>query len=461
MLTSQLTPEPPRCALIGDLKLERAQSASEVRKLASDGYTRMEESAELVPPDGGHRAPLPGFRGTGRKECEPCLGWRRLNWKLAEDDRRHRGLSRRVHLNWPPAMDARPALGNQLGPVRAYKLDNEKKPQTNQAPMIDRGSSDRVAASRAISRPAAPNATGTWLALGLVLVLAASAAHAHPSDGWASKLELWSDLLAAHDSPTRAGGHSGLATRLAQHTDQRLAALLYIELLARLQVRTPASEWACRRVSLAELGASEAELEAGRADWATFAAGSERDQTELLAALESRALGRAARAAAQLAVENANLLSRLLLVHPSDEQPVQPLLVSRRFFSYLAERKLHLWQASELSKQVQVQSVGLVLLSPSSSALDLAVIARLGPRRVELQELGEQQALTPPVNRWLRAELGELARLSTAPSELQLEHGHWSSPYFDCGLSNRWTLTYSIPLFGASSRASEQRAELR
>lgn len=36
-------------------------------------------------------------------------------------------------------------------------------------------------------------------------------------------------------------------------------------------------------------------------------------------------------------------------------------------------------------------------------------------------------------------------------SWLTLADGRWFSPYFDCGLANRWLLTYSVPFFGSPS----------
>lgn len=348
--------------------------------------------------------------------------------------------------------------------------DNEKRAP----PMIDRAPSDRVAPG-AISRPVA--SAGTWSAVLLVLLAwgaaAAASPHAHahaPGRPPASKLELWLDLLAAlpgpQPYPPPAAGSANLASQLARLPDQRRAALIYMELLARVRQATPPAEWACKSASLAQLSATESQIQEAAASapqargWTQLAAGDQRHAHELERALDGQMLLEPSLDAARLALDNANLLSRLLMAHP-----VRPLLVSRRFFSYLAEEKLRAWLSAPNAKQVRVHSVGMVLLAPKRH-FELATQAQLGAQshQLELVELDEQVALEPPVNRWIQAnpELIEAAAASSVSAKgLKLEHGTWSSPYFDCSHSNRWLLTYSVPLFGASAAAPDDSAGIQ
>lgn len=335
-------------------------------------------------------------------------------------------------------------------------------------PMIDRAPGDRVA-SGAISRPVASAGTCSGHRLAQLLLLLVSLVgqfglHAHAyalADQPASKLELWRDLLAA--LPASSGepptaGLSALAGWLAQLDDQKRAALIYMELLARLQRATPPAEWTCKRASLAQLTANESQVQAAgessRAGWTELAAGDQQHAHELERALEGQMLVEPSSDAARLALDNANLLSRLLLAHP-----VRPLLVSRRFFSYLAEAKARTWLNGLATRQVRVQSVGMVLLTPARR-FELGAMAQLAgnSRQPELVELDEQLALEPPVNRWIElagSSLVEVAAAASSSQGLKLEHGTWSSPFFDCSLTNRWLLTYSVPFFGRAEIDTE------
>lgn len=408
----------------------------------------------------------------------------------------------------------------------------------------------------------------------------------HRLNFWRSLVRPFARAIGAQREPA-----DRLATKLANWPDQRRAALFYIELLARRG--GAAGDQFCRRVSLAELFAGGA----GPADGASAhsSAGSTPAARQRTSAYESRAdnndddepsepqigqlraqvaldelgdkpssssqpdgrerpssrwLNRHQSATAnlaKLAVENANLISRLLLqptpgpgrVRRSSGGGALPSsmellgqLATPRFLRYLLESKVRQLSApapssSNSSAHPQpyadtlLHSAGLVFVeplegragrnpSPKVIFAPLAIAKR--NKRVDMIELlahpvaapdntttkpasyfngsngapsfllkwflanslNELELIERRLSNWLissdqdqaeqeEEERGGRARGQPAaaaadgageePADsaqgmaLKLEDGSWFSPHFDCAITNRWLLTYSIPFF--------------
>lgn len=363
----------------------------------------------------------------------------------------------------------------------------------------------------------------------------------------AAKLELWLRLVQALAGEPRGPAPSPeeLARQLAGWPDQKRAALVYLDLLARKQanlmpadptINSTASQDMCIRASLAELTASSSQLALkangkthgntdGNAEsahqmgvqlesadiehWASVAArlslneiqatwwsSSEEEDEEgnRLDAPSARVGGKSLiwrlnqetpfADLAKLAVENANLISRLL-IHP-ESGIMRRTFASPKFFKYLLESKL----SKAARDWPQLYALGLVFLEPSEVGVSAgadnpfgALRAAFGPLAIRpeangraplLLDLAQQRAearnayfgrANPQAFalKWARSTvpLRDLAlklQLGTK-SELGLADGRWFSPYFDCGLTNRWLLTYSVPFFASTSGPANEQEE--
>lgn len=326
------------------------------------------------------------------------------------------------------------------------------------------------------------------------------------------KLAFWRKLVLtslADVLPGREQAGERLALALATWPDQRRAALFYLEQVARRRDRqltassAPEVEW-CRRASLAELALQSGEWrqsaskqgdkpdrlardELVRLDeiaWSGAKAASDDSHSRNRRIRSGNSSGQAKRLnerpelveAAKLAVENANLINRLLI--QAESEPIKSIGSSERFLKYLAESKLR-----QLARvEPALHSVGLLLFGPKASRMQpdpsnwqpdggaedaaaaeqrviFAPLAQVAadrkPSQVELLELSSHPVAAsrssangyfgpvgwqPFYASWLNDSVAWRA------GEARLEHGRWFSPYLDCGLSNKWLLTYSIPI---------------
>jgi len=74
-----------------------------------------------------------------------------------------------------------------------------------------------------------------------------------------------------------------------------------------------------------------------------------------------------------------------------------------------------------------------------------------------VEQEAEAEVGAPPLGRrkpaWSWAAGEERQVVEERVQQLRLEDGSWFAPHFDCGLANRWLLTYSVPFF-ASAKAT-------
>lgn len=420
----------------------------------------------------------------------------------------------------------------------------------------------------------------------------------HPRSSGNSKLEFWRLLLQSvlSDISSEASSNANLdaavtslALKLASWPDQKRATLLYLDLLAERRDRmlgltsansqslasgfelssSSNADLICRRASLAQLEASEADLkqlegeQAGEEVAATYNQGAHFNRQNFnklkqfisLNELNNREatnkaliekLNKQSKFSdlAKLAVENSNLISRLL-IHSDENGVIKQIVSKETFFKYLLSSKVRKVSSSYL------HSLGLIFLDYNqeneigrdgdaggrsfrvreNEEEDSAnrIISRLRNRRIKFSPLAisngpnsaagegiapllldlakhpvasdtnnpnayfkvhngtsQSQAF---VAKWLLAdELGELqaleqrlealfesgrdgdskveldnnsvnnnlVRIDLSHSfNLNLDDGRWFSPYFDCGVSNTWLLTYSIPFFASLSGESK------
>lgn len=355
---------------------------------------------------------------------------------------------------------------------------------------------------RTNNRPTTPlKLLSLWLLLLLHGCLAVNDTHWRSQSGVAqelrsaSKEQLWVDLLSSVVGELSAGqeGIQRLARRLSDWPDQRQATLFYLDLLdrrrERWQVGGESGEF-CTRASLAELE-SVGEQSKGRNEDIAWKIRM-RDQVrrdrldlqpelaKLLAKLNSEL---AYVELAKLAVENANLISRLLIHRETSELVMEKhqLESMQSFLAYLLESKL-----SEPAKASSLlHSAGLALFADQSEQPKLlaAPLARVAhsnqpPILVELSDHPAVGVSSGPngyfgrsslqsfLASWLLdreqlAELGAKLGVENEQFSLSIGDGRWFSPYFDCGLANRWLLTYSIPFFASSSRTSGRRSSIK
>jgi len=308
----------------------------------------------------------------------------------------------------------------------------------------------------------------------------------------ANKLDFWKQLLSALLAEEDGRALAELAHRLNSWPDQKQAALFYLQLLAGRPHLAGSAE-GCLRVSLGQLGASLdrfAALELG-------GGGGGELEADLAARLEELGGGELAK----LAVENANLVTRLLL---QPERGLLKRIASRQFFKYLLASKLEGQRERRL-----LHSLGLAFFEgrrQSASFAPLALLAAESGATTQLLDLAQHPVAANPASannyfrprgqhalpflaKWRlaseRRQLGQVERRlagqleslgrqdeeqeeaaaaaavaanaepeTNATLNLRPADGSWFSPYMDCGLSNRWLLTYSIPFFASSGEGA-------
>lgn len=345
----------------------------------------------------------------------------------------------------------------------------------------------------------------------------------------APKERFWFELVSSLLGPELSGTPETrealrhLATKLALWPDQNRAALFYLDLLGRrsrrdLAADPPAQErLACRRVTLAELTEPASAWADNGSDGPDGTNNSDQDddngpvgdnklaqikKLDLASEPKSIIISERLQAdyadEAELAVESANLISRLL-IHSNEHEVINVLASSQKFFKYLLEKRLRQRPPGS------IHSLGLVFIDELESG-GSAASSRFGSSFAPLASLDEEGAVSVRdlarhpvasaqrnpnnyfklsasqpafISKWMLllardpdeelpqllerfTELASNATSGQAPAaSLTRADGRWFSPFHDCGVTNRWLLTYSVPFFATSSVNDDKKKVIK